>query len=64
MEDLNIKRKTATKYLDLLVENGFMKKQKISRTNFYINEPLYLLFRGKNVSDNNVDPIKTVSLLP
>lgn len=62
MEDLNIKRKTATKYLDLLVENGFMKKQKISRTNFYINEQLYLLLRGKNISDNNVDPIKTVSL--
>jgi Fic family protein len=41
--DLHVTRITAAKYLDLLAEQGFVRKQKIGRTNFYINEPLYAL---------------------
>ncbi|HEY5462873.1 MAG TPA: Fic family protein [Hanamia sp.] len=63
MEDLTIKRKTAAKYLDMLVEMKFMKKRKIGRTNFFINEQLYLLLRGKNTADKNVDQIKTINLI-
>lgn len=63
MEDLNIKRKTAAKYLDMLVEMKFMKKQKIGRANFFINEQLYLLLRGKNIADKNVDQIRTINLI-
>ncbi|MCK5522425.1 MAG: Fic family protein [Thiomargarita sp.] len=39
-EDLNISRKTATKYLDILVEHGFLQKEKVWKTSYYINQPL------------------------
>ena len=40
MEDLNVSRITATKYLDLLVDNQLLHKQKLGRGNYYINQPL------------------------
>jgi Fic family protein len=43
-KDLNITRKTAAKYLEELSDKGFLKKEKIGKFNFYINEPLYQLF--------------------
>lgn len=39
--DLKVSRLTATKYLNALVEGGFLQKRKIGRSNFYINQPLY-----------------------
>ena len=42
--ELRVTRITATRYLNLLVEKGFVKKQKIGNYNYYINEPLYDLF--------------------
>ncbi len=44
MEDLDISRITATKYLELLVEHGFLHKAKVGRNNFYINQHLFELF--------------------
>lgn len=41
--DLQISRLTATKYLDLLAEAGYLEKQKIWRSNYYINKPLFEL---------------------
>ena len=41
MRDLKVSRHTATKYLDALCEDGLLKKQKIIRTNYYINNALY-----------------------
>ena len=41
--ELSISRPTATKYLDQLALGGFLNKQKIGRTHFYINTPLYNL---------------------
>ena len=35
--DLSISRLTATKYLDALTAAGFLRKQKIGRSNYYIN---------------------------
>ena len=35
--DLQVSRITATKYLDALSEGGFLRKQKMSRGNYYIN---------------------------
>lgn len=35
--DLQVSRMTATKYLDALVEGGFVTKQKGGRSNYYIN---------------------------
>ncbi|MGR0279003.1 Fic family protein [Marinomonas dokdonensis] len=43
VEELGVTRITATKYLELLVEHGFLVKQKIGRANYYINEPLCAL---------------------
>ena len=39
-QELDVTRQTATKYLDKLVEAGFLKKGKIDRSNYYINEAL------------------------
>jgi len=44
VNDLKVTRLTATKYLDQLVENNFLGKQKIGRSNYYINAPLCKLF--------------------
>ncbi len=41
--DLDVGRLTATKYLDQLCEKGFLIKQKMGRSNYYINEPLVKL---------------------
>ena len=41
--DLKVSRLTATKYLNALVAGGFLRKRKIGRSNFYINQPLYEL---------------------
>jgi Fic family protein len=42
-KDLKISRLTATKYLDQLADAGFLEKQRIWRSNFYINRPLFSL---------------------
>jgi Fic family protein len=47
--DLNVSRLTATKYLDALTANGFLHKQKIGRSNYYINLPLYGILTGENM---------------
>ena len=44
--DLGVSRLTATKYLDALVASNFLVKQKIGRSNYYINLPLYRILTG------------------
>ena len=44
MDDLRVSRLTATRYLDLLTKQGFVDKQKIGRSNYYVNQPLLKLF--------------------
>ena len=41
--DLGVSRPTATKYLAALETGGFVRKTKLGRTNFYINEALFAL---------------------
>ncbi len=41
--DLDVTRPTATRYLDELGAGGFVRKIKLGRTNFYLNEPLLKL---------------------
>ena len=41
--DLSVSRITAAKYLDQLSVAGMLRKQKMGKTNFYINEPLFAL---------------------
>lgn len=43
-KELNKTRQTAAKYLDQLVDHGFLRKQQIWRQNYYINDPLFELF--------------------
>jgi Fic family protein len=47
--DLKVSRLTATRYLDLLTEGGFVQKRKIGRSNYYINQPLYELLTGESM---------------
>ena len=44
MNDLDVTRLTAAKYLDQLVEIGLLHKEKIGRSNYYINKELVSLF--------------------
>lgn len=47
--DLKVSRLTATKYLDALAQGGFVKKQKIGRTNYYINLVLYTILTRESM---------------
>jgi len=49
-KDLGVHRQTASNYLDQLVEGGFLKMDKIGKSNYYINEPLFLLFKNFDLS--------------
>ena len=51
MEDLDVSRLTATRYLNLLVDAGLLQKQKVGKSNFYINEPLYNLFKESKTAN-------------
>lgn len=46
IRDVGVKRITAGSYLDALAEAGFLEKQKIWRSNYYINVPLFNLLQG------------------
>ena len=41
--DFGVSRPTATKHLVALTKAGFVRKTKLGRTNFYINQPLFAL---------------------
>jgi Fic family protein len=44
--DLHVSRNTAIRYLESLVQEGIVKKQKIGRENYYINQALFKLLSG------------------
>ena len=44
--DLQVSRITATKYLDALAEGGFVQKQKMGRSNYYVNIALNEILMG------------------
>lgn len=44
--DLGVSRLTATKYLDALAAEGFVQKQKIGRSNYYVNLALNKILLG------------------
>lgn len=43
-KDMIVTRKTASKYLDMIVEEGLLTKMKIGKDNYYINDSLVKLF--------------------
>ncbi|MBZ0223416.1 MAG: Fic family protein [Dokdonella sp.] len=46
--DLKVSRLTATRYLDQLADGGFLHKQKIGRSNYYVNPPLFRILAGES----------------
>jgi Fic family protein len=60
--DLKVSRLTAAKYLDLLTEDGFLVKEKVWRSNYYINTPLFELLKGESESIDNEPMILTQQL--
>jgi Fic family protein len=63
MEELNITRITATRYLNLLVEHGFLEKHRIGTSNFYVNNLLFQLFRDNKSNIQNAESINTVNIV-
>lgn len=61
MNELMVSRLTASKYVELLVQKGFLTKEKIGRSNFYINVPLFLLFKNEPEMRQPAPPIQTVN---
>lgn len=49
--DLKVSRLTATKYLNALVEDGFLSKHKVGRCNYYINSALDAILTGEPMRD-------------
>ncbi|MFT4099667.1 MAG: Fic family protein [Burkholderiaceae bacterium] len=45
--DLKVSRLTATRYLDALANDGLLRKLKVGRSNYYINEALYRILTGE-----------------
>lgn len=48
MADLKITRSTATKYLDLLVDDGLLQKHKSGKSSYYINVALFQILSSAN----------------
>jgi cell filamentation protein, protein adenylyltransferase len=48
-KDIGVSRLTATKYLDALAEGGFLAKQKVGRSNYYINLALFAILTGESM---------------
>jgi Fic family protein len=46
IRDIGVNRVTAGSYLDALAGAGFLEKQKIWRSNYYVNLPLFALLQG------------------
>ena len=49
IRDVGVNRVTAGSYLDALAEAGFLEKQKMWRSNYYINPPLFKLLQGNQI---------------
>lgn len=50
--DLQVSRLTATKYLETLVDSGFLSKQKIGRSNYYVNVALNQILMAQHQTLN------------
>ncbi len=48
IRDVGVKRVTAGSYLDALAKAGFLEKQKVWRSNYYVNVPLFKLLQGNH----------------
>jgi Fic family protein len=51
IHDLGVSRPTATRYLEEIVSLKLLKKVKIGKDNYYVNEPLFELLATVNTQD-------------
>ena len=59
--DMQVARNTASKYLDMIVETGLLRKIKLGRSNYYINIRLMDLFINQGLgSDDKVESIESI----
>lgn len=59
--DMMVERRTASKYLNMIVNTGLLHKEKIGNVNYYINVGLVNLFLNhSNISDNNYPTIESI----
>jgi Fic family protein len=47
VRDVGVQRAAATRYLDALAGEGFLEKQRLWRSSYYINTPLFELLQGR-----------------
>ena len=47
-----VQRKTASKYLDMIVDTGLLQKMKMGTSNYYVNIRLMELLANVNVPEN------------
>lgn len=59
--DMMVLRKTAAKYLDMIVDAGLLHKVKIGKTNYYINTALVQLFINRADVIASIDTVESVS---
>ncbi|WP_086318815.1 Fic family protein [Campylobacter devanensis] len=58
--DMNVQRKTAAKYLDMIVDLKLLTKMKKGSSNYYINNALFELFLNKGKVVSEVETIESV----
>lgn len=59
--DMMVQRKTASKYLDMIVETGLLRKIKLGRSNYYINVRLMDLFITQGLEDGDqIESIESI----
>ncbi len=54
-KEMSVQRKTASKYLKMIVDAGLLEKIKIGKENYYVNKRLFDLFI--NHADNQTSPV-------
>ena len=54
MDELQVHRNTAAKYLNELVKIGVLIRHKISKDNFYLNNALFQLLLNSTLDNNNI----------
>lgn len=60
---MQVQRLTATKYLNMIIDVGFLEKVKVGRVNYYMNTKLIDFFINFNDPiDVKVDAIESVSI--
>lgn len=60
-KDMMVQRKTATKYLDTIVDTGLLQKVKFGRSNYYINTKLMDLFLHHHIDEKITQRVLNLS---